>query len=456
MTKSFPATVWAVTVLFLLSTACQRTDTASPVTVVEGATLIDGISNQPVQDAVLVIDGTTIQSVGPSGSVSVPDGAERINAAGKTIIPGLFAMHTHVAMGEGMERNPRFYNRERIQRDANAYLYYGVTHVLSLGMDLEPMRGFLADQQLGRTSGARLYSSGIGFAAENGFEPGGFADVNRPRTVSEAQEMVRLEIEDKNVDAIKIWVDDVRGSVPKLDPEIYGAIIEYVRMRNIPVFAHMRDLEDGKELIRRGVTALVHTAPEVDEELLQLASDRGVTLMPTLAGAYGARAYAEGASFLSDPGLPHLFPASVLETLGSAEYQERIANSTNLDEARDQYERATDFVAQAAEAGIPFFIGSDSGPPTRFPGFWEHREMELLVGAGLTPMEAVRAATINGARVLGVDQEYGSLEAGKTADFVILNANPLTDIINSRNIDSVWMNGQPVDRATLGAAGDGS
>ena len=296
--------------------------------------MIDGVSNQPIQDAVLVIEGTTIQSVGPSGSVSVPDGAERINAAGKTIIPGMFAMHTHVAMGEGLERNPRFYNRERIQRDANAYLYYGVTHVLSLGMDLEPMRGFLADQQAGRTSGARMYSSGIGFAAENGFEPGGFADVNRPSTVSEAQEMVRREIEDKNVDAIKIWVDDVRGSVPKLDPEIYGAIIETARMQDIPVFAHMRDLEDGKELIRRGVAALVHTAPEVDEELVQLASDRGVAMMPTLAGAYGARAYAEGASFLSDPGLPRLFPGSVLETLGSAEYQERIANSMNLDEAR--------------------------------------------------------------------------------------------------------------------------
>ena len=268
--------------------------------------------------------------------------------------------------------------------------------------------------------------------------------------------MVRREIEDKNVDAIKIWVDDVRGSVPKLDPEIYGAIIETARMQDIPVFAHMRDLEDGKELIRRGVAALVHTAPEVDEELVQLASDRGVAMMPTLAGAYGARAYAEGASFLSDPGLPRLFPGSVLETLGSAAYQERIANSMNLDEARAQYERAADFAAQAAEAGIPFFVGSDSGPPTRFPGFWEHREMELLVGAGLAPMEAIRAATINSARVLGVDSEHGSLEAGKTADFVILNANPLADITNSRNIDSVWMNGQPVDRATLGAAGDGS
>lgn len=456
MQKSFSAVTLIAVFLFVFAAACQRTDTTSPVTVIEGATVIDGVSGQPIQDAVVVISSTTIQSIGTRGSVPIPDGAERIDAAGKTIIPGLFAMHTHVAMGEGMERNPRFYNRERIQRDANAYLYYGVTHVLSLGMDLEPMLGFLADQQAGGTSGARLHSSGIGFAAEGGFEPGGFADVNRPTTVAEAQEMVRREIEDKNVDAIKLWVDDVRGSVPKLDPEIYGAIIEYARMQNIPVFAHMRNLEDGKELIRRGVTALVHTPPEVDEEILQLASDRGVAMMPTLTGAYGARAYAEGASFLSDPGLPHLFPASVLETLGSAEYQARIADNTNLDEARAEYDRASEYVAKAAEAGIPFLIGSDSGPPSRFPGFWEHREVELLVRAGLTPMQAIQAATINSARVLRVDRQYGSLEAGKVADLIILNADPLTDITNSRRIDSVWMNGKQVDRNSLGMARAGS
>ncbi len=129
--------------------ACQPTTTpeSQDLVVIEGATVIDGVSSTPIENAVIVIDGDTIQAIGSSGSVEVPPGARIIDATGKTIIPGIFNLHAHVGRSEGMESNDQFYNRERIQRDANRYLYYGITHMVSLGIDQEPMIGFLEDQR---------------------------------------------------------------------------------------------------------------------------------------------------------------------------------------------------------------------------------------------------------------------------------------------------------------------
>lgn len=458
MNKNFPAVALTAVFLLVISAACQRTEGPSPFTAIEGATVIDGVSNEPIRDAVILIEGTTIRGVGPREEVSIPGGAQRINAAGKTIIPGIFCLHEHIAMAEGMERKAEFYNRERIQRDANAYLYYGVMHAVSLGIDLEPMQGFLADQRAGRAGGARIYSAGLGFAAPDGWQPAGYKDINRPRTVNEARELVQREINAKKPDMIKIWVDDQNGTLPKIPPSLYGAIIDETHAHNLLAFAHLRYLDDAKELIRRGIDVLAHNVrdKEVDEEFIELAKARGIAVLPLLVGAQANLAYAEGASFLSDPGLPVLFPASLLETLGSKEYQEQIARSPDLASSRRDYEMASRNVAKIAAAGIPIALGSDSGSPGRFPGLWEHREMELLVKAGLTPMQAIQAATINGARLLKLDSQYGSLAPNRVADFLIVNGDPLADITNSRKIDSVWMNGKQVDRSALAPARTGA
>lgn len=458
MNTKLPSLALTAVFLFVISAACQRTEGPSPFTAIEGATVIDGVSPEPIRDAVIVLEGTMIRAVGPREEVPIPGGAQRINAAGKTILPGIISAHGHLAMAEGLERKAEFFNRERLQRDANAYLYYGVTHMLSLGIDMEPIWAFVADQRAGRAGGARLYTAGLGFAAKDGWQPGGFNDINRPTTLGEAREMVQRELQ-KKPDVIKIWVDDQNGTLPMLTPTLYGAIIDEAHASDIRVFAHMKYLNDAKELMRRGVDALAHSVrdKEVDEEFLQLAKGRGVVQLPTMAGMAGTLAYAEGnPSFLTDPGLPVLFPASLLETFGSKEYQEQTAKSPTLRATRAEYELALKNTAKIAAAAIPIALGTDSGSPGRFPGLWEHREMELLVRAGLTPMQAIQAATINGARLLRVDQRYGSLEGGKTADFLILNADPLADITNSRKIDSVWMNGKQVDRAALGPARAGA
>ncbi len=445
--------------VFLLA-ACQsaqQTDTALEITVIEGATVIDGVSDTPIEDAVIVIAGDTIQSIGKRGSVEIPPGAMTINAAGKTILPGMFNLHGHVAMSEGTSRTLDNYTRERVQRDANAYLYYGITNSISLGLDAEPMLGFLADQRAGRAGGARLYSAGRGFAAKDGWQPAGVQNLNRPTTPEEARALVRKELE-KHPDVLKIWVDDRLGELPKITPELYGAIIDEAHKNNVKVLAHMFYLEDAKELMRRGLDVLAHSVrdKEVDEEFLALAKENGVTQIATLVGHYGNLTFPQDTSYLDDAGAPLMVPADLLETLRSKEYQNEQAQSPTRERTRRQYETALKNTAAIAAAGIPIALGTDSSGASRIQGLWEHRELEHLVKAGLTPMQAIQAATVNSAKVLGVEDKYGTLEPGKVADLVVLNANPLSDITNSLQIDAVWMDGKPVNRAALGHYGSGT
>lgn len=440
--------------IFLVLVSCQSAQQPEPtsnITVITGATVIDGVTDTPIEDAILVIEGDTIRNLGRRGTFQPPANARTINATGKTIMPGMFSLHGHVGRTEGMESSEEYFNRERVQRDANAYLYYGVTHMLSLGHDREAMADFLADQHAGRAGGARLYTAGLGFGAQGGWPRNPY--VNRPTTPEEARVLVRKELE-KHPDVIKIWVDDRLGQLPEFPPEIFGPIIEEAREQNVKVVAHAFYLEDAKELIRRGVDALAHSVldKEVDEEFLTLAKEKGVTQVTTLAGHHVNLTYADGATFLDDPGVQALLPANVMEMVGSKEYQETLAKNPDMTKWRQQYEIAAKNAAQIMAAGIPIAVGTDSGLPGRFPGLWEHREMELLVNAGLTPMQAIQAATVNGAKFLGVDNRYGTLAPGKIADFILLNADPLADIANSRKIDAVWMNGEPVDRTALASA----
>ncbi|OFV95875.1 MAG: hypothetical protein A3F68_01035 [Acidobacteria bacterium RIFCSPLOWO2_12_FULL_54_10] len=452
------ATIFVFWLSVVIPSHAQQVGTSSPVTVIQGATLIDPVAGTSIPDSVIVIEGQNIKQIGNANNFKVPTGARVIDATGKTILPGMFSLHGHVGRSEGLESGQQFYNRERIQRDANAYLYYGITHMISLGLDWDPMYGFLADQRAGKVGGAHLYTGGLGFAAIGGWKPGGVEEINRPGNAQEGRELVRRALQ-KKPDVIKLWVDDQGGKLPNLSPEIYGAIIDEAHKNNVKVLVHLYALDEAKELMRRHVDALAHSIrdKEVDEEFLQLAKDNKVTQLTTLVGHYGDLAYAERKTdFLDDPGLPILFQDVVLQRLRErrARTQQNpelgaVLADTYLAPIRDQFEMALKNTAKINAAGIPIAIGTDSGGPTQFPGLWEHREMELLVRAGLTPMQAIQAATINGARFLGLEKKYGSLEPGKAADFVILQADPLTDITNSRKIEQVWMNGKPVEREKL-------
>lgn len=444
--------------LLLAPVGCDAPqDPASPAVIaLTGVTLIDGMSDQPIPDAVIVMEEGRIVAAGPASDVSIPSGAEVEELPGKTVIPGLVCLHAHVGRAEGMAYSLDLYTRERVQRDLNAYLYYGVTHMVSLGNDQAPAHALIGEQREGRAGGARLYTAGFGFSAMDGWLPDN-PFLNRPTTPDQARAMVREEAE-KGVDLLKLWVDDGRGRLPQLAPEVYGAVLDEARAHDLKVLVHLYALDEAREVVRRGASGLAHSIRDhpVDEAFLELARERGIIALPALVGHAANLAYADGPDFLDDPGLPLLFADSVLEIMGSRTYQEGRAAAQNLAQNRQDYAMAAENALRLYQAGIPLGIGTDSGPPGRFQGLWEHREMELLVEAGIPPMEVIRAATLNGARFLDIQGQYGSVEAGKVADLLILDANPLDDIRNSRRIHQVWMDGRPVDRAALPLRTDGS
>ncbi len=445
--------VFAVIAFSIVYSAAANT---APV-VILGARVIDTAELTVLEDAVLVIEEPLIRAVGTRGNVVIPEGATVIDARGKTIMPGMFDLHVHVGFAEGLEAGPRFYNRQRIQRDANWALYFGVMHLVSLGFDRDDVFDVRNRQRAGSGSGARLYVAGSGFTPEGGWKPplptGSIVLdqwLNIPNTPRRAREMVREEAA-RGVDVIKIWIDDMGGEVVKFSPEFYGAIIDEAHRAGLKVAAHAVNLEDGKELIRRGTDALAHSVRDqaVDDAFLQLAKAKNITQMATLSSTRYTVDYAAGtASYLDEEDVKALLADDQLEALKSAEYRDQL----KLKAQRRKLERELVFenIRKAADAGIQIVVGTDAGGSSgRFHGLANHLELEDLVSAGLTPLEAIQAATLNGANFLGVDHMFGSLAAGKVADFVVLTADPLADITNSRTIEAVWMNGKRIDRRAL-------
>ena len=420
---------------------------AGPVTVFEDAMLIDGTGAPPRGPVCILLDGERIAEVSPSCDAIPPD-ATVVDLSGKHVIPELVDTHVHLGILSGTTTAAANYTEANIMRQMQRFAEYGVGALLSLGADhaeILPIRDASRKQV-----GPILYSALQGFGVPGGLPPpeGGFDQPYRPATADEAGANVDA-IAKLGPDIIKIWVDDFWGKYPKMKPEVYKAVIASAHAHNLRVAAHVYHLDDARALVALGVDVIAHSVRDapIDDALLGLMKASGTTYVPTLAIDEYAFAYADEAPWINDPFFINALEPGVLQMVTSAEYKKKLLADPKTAAERKAFPTALKNLAAVYKAGVKVALGTDAGAnPVRAQGYSEHHELALLVKAGLTPLEAITVATKNGAELLQ-SQDFGTLEPGKHASFIVLDADPAADIANTHTISSVWHRGTCIFRA---------
>ncbi|MFL2546647.1 MAG: amidohydrolase family protein [Candidatus Rariloculaceae bacterium] len=430
---------FTVFVFFCLPLLSACTPDAGPseqssAVVFEGARLIIGDDSQPIENSVFVVEGGRLSQVGVAGAVTVPDSAARVNLAGKTVMPTLIDLHVHLGYRdiEGMTDVPANFTRDNVIDHLRRSAYYGAAVVLSMGLDRGDIAFELRDNPV--PGAARLLTAGPGIARPNAST--GATDrrdiAYGVDTESEARAAVR-ELATSNVDVVKIWVDDRGGTVEKLTPELYDAIIEEADAQGLQVAAHIFNLEDAKGLLRANLHGFAHGVRDlpVDAEFMELlAALPDLYLIPNLPER-GPRTD-DDLRFAAET-----LPAEEIEVM-------RAAQATFEIDPAELFETQAGNLLAMHNAGVTIGFGTDSSGA----GWEAHEELFDMVEAGLSPAEVIVAATSTSAEIIGLD-DLGTLEVGKSADFIVLNSNPLDDIANTRDIAGVYLRGESVDRDGL-------
>ena len=414
-----------------------------------GAQLIDGTGRDPIPDSVIVIRGDRIVDAGPRATTGIPAGAEVVDASGQTVIPGLVDMHNHY--GGDVDAALEMLRTQ---------LYFGVTTARSIGTDNPEQTALMLEAHAGRPDTPRMFTAGRGFT-----HPGGFnAGARQPTSTDEAREMVRA-LAGQGVHFVKMWVNEMPEPGLKITPEIRTAIVDEAIANGLVPVAHIDEEGDGRQLVEAGLSDFLHSTvrtfgpgsgapmddPEPSAAFIRMCLDNNVSFTPTLSIVQNNWHFAEHPELLDDPDLRAAMNPQALARWSDPEARAEVVEADDFETRKAAFRQLQDFVKTMHDAGVRVALGTDSGTANVPMGWGTHHELELYVEAGLTPMQAIVAATATSAGVTPPvgEAEFGTLEAGKIADLVVLHADPLEDIRHTLAIDRVMKGGAWVEREGL-------
>jgi imidazolonepropionase-like amidohydrolase len=417
-----------------------------------GFRLITGLGDQPIDNATVLVSDGVIAEINPT---RVPEDAKRIDLSGKTVMPTIVNPHGHIGYMKGAETDKRHFSRENVLDHLRRLTYYGVSVLQSLGTDRDDIEvgvrnaqrsGELDDPEL-----ALLLTASDGIVAPTpGSENGGpfFAtdvmlEVTSP---DEARERVR-DLAAKKPDVVKLWVDDRWGQKEKLTDDVFAAAIEEAQSLGLRTIAHIYTLDDAKGAVRQGVDGLAHMVrePGPDQELIDMLVDRDVFVFSSMTVQ---KAFHLGTDWLDDPTLAETMSQEDRDTFKA--HVEAMPDEQKARFARG-YELLEGCLREFVAGGVKVVLSADTGLFGQFPGFAEHRELEALVQGGMPADQAIVAATSLPAQILGL-HDRGSITVGKRADLLVLEADPLQDITNTRKISDVVIGGVRIDREAMRTA----
>ena len=441
--------VLTIVVLAASARAWAQSPPAPPAVVLyEGARLIAGDGSAPIESSAFLVQNNRFVRVGRKGEVQAPPGAVRVDLAGKTVIPALIDAHSHIGYMRNLTSGPQNYTRENILDHMHRFAYFGVAASQAMGSDFGELPFQLREELMAGKypDAARFLTAGRGLAPLEEISP---ANMRHAAYVVTTVEGARADVEElaaRKVPLIKMWVDSRGGTIKTLTPELYGAILDEAHKRSMRVAVHATGASDAKNLLRAGIDVFAHMISDVDDELVALFKQHPNTAVLMALGGPRRIVYAP---WLSPP---HPLVRETVSPEQIRRLQDRLAGQTPaaVQQGREAWDRLARGIKRLADAGVKIGVGTDGGGQTgdQFIGWTMHTEMENMVAGGMTPAQVIVAATRNSAEILGL-ADLGLVAAGKSADFVVLDANPLDDITNTRRISRVFLRGQEINRERL-------
>jgi len=433
ITKLFTITGFALVLMLVtfMPRSLPAQAPASTAIALVGARVIDGTGKPPIENATIIISNGRIAAVGAANAIKIPAGAMRVDETGKTIMPGMINAHAHLNIDDESKMSVR----DQLVLRLHTYALYGITSTVSLGSTkADEIEGFkLRDENMQpNLDRARLFTAGLNAIG---------------KTPEEARASVD-RLKGLHADLIKFHIN---GLPSDMTPDVWGAIVDESKKVGLRVAVHIFYLKDAQAAVDKGVNILAHGVRDKDvtPSFVQEVKAKNISYIPTITRDLSVFVYESRPEFFDDPFFHRgmaLYKKD-MDTLSDPAWQERVRNDKSAQAIKVAMQQGMKNLKVMSDAGVTIAMGTDSGVagnPGRWQGYFEHVELEYMVKSGMTPMQTIVAATGGAAKTMTLN-ELGTIETGKLADLLVLNANPLDDILNTRKISAVYLGGVPLN-----------